>query len=730
LHNERKITLLCFVLRPYQTLRRKLSYLSREQVKKIHDAYLLAAEAHRGQKRQTGESYISHPVAVAMILADMRLDAESIIAALLHDVLEDTAVEKQELIDQFGESVADLVDGVTKLDQIFENRQQAQAEYFRKMVLAMSDDIRVILIKLADRLHNLRTIAICSYEKRKRVTQETLGIFAPIAYRLGMHALSQELKDLGFQAWHPKRYKTLQEAVSKARGNRKEIMGLITKSLKEGLSKSGLRSYQISGREKTIYAIYQKMQKKNASFSDIMDIYGFRLLVSTPEDCYRALGVVHSIYRPQTNRFKDYIAVPKANGYQSLHTSLFGAYGVPIEIQIRTFQMEELATSGIAAHWLYKTNESVRDVSQIRVQQWLKKLLEMQHSSGSSLEFIEHVKVDLFPDEVYVFTPKGRILELPAGSTVIDFAYAVHTDIGNHCVAAKINRKLVPVASRLKNSQTVEIITDKESNPNPMWLNFVVTGKAKSAIRHSLKQINKSSSIKTGKLMLSKAAFSFGVSLKSVSEEAWQKVLAETQSQDADALYFSIGIGHRNPNIVANQIATVVGTDSLSEDKAHVLGSSAHDHLLIRGTEGSAIKFATCCYPVPGDSIAGLICSGRGIEVHRQECMVLHQQQNQRVIMVDWDSAVSGEFSVLVDAMMQDVRGALANLTSRIASLEAGINDMKFSRHDEKHIGCVISLSVQNKKQLDRVLRSLSHCSSVVSIKRKMAEGGQANNDH
>ena len=475
-------------MRLFKKLRRKLSYLSEKQIEEIYHAYLTAAMAHEGQKRFTGDPYITHPVSVACILADIRMDKQSIMAALLHDVIEDTEIEKQTLREEFGEQVAELVDGVSKLTQIeFRSRAEAQAENFRKMVLAMAKDIRVIIVKLADRLHNMRTLEPLRPAKRRRIAQETLDIFAPIANRLGMHSFYVELEELGFEALYPHRQAVLKEAVRKARGNRKEILSVIFESLKEEIGRHHLSYCEVIGREKHLYSIYKKMRNKNLSFNEIMDVYAFRIIVDNIDNCYRVLGIVHGLYKPLTERFKDYIAIPKANYYQSLHTTLFGPYGVPIEIQIRTQEMDEMANYGIAAHWLYKTGEKFISNTQVYAQKWVKNLLEMQQSAGSSLEFIENVKVDLFPDEVYVFTPHGDIMELPNGSTPVDYAYAVHTDIGNTCVTAKIDRQLAPLSTLLLNGQTVEIIISSNARPNPAWLDFVVTGKARSSIRHFLK---------------------------------------------------------------------------------------------------------------------------------------------------------------------------------------------------------------------------------------------------
>ena len=515
-------------VRLFKKLRRKLDYLPKSQIDEIQKAFLVAFDAHKGQTRRTGEPYITHPVEVACILASIQMDSETLMAALLHDVVEDTPVTKEQLIDKFTEQVAELVDGVTKLTQIeFISRAEAQAENFRKMVLAMAKDIRVIIVKLADRLHNMRTLGAMPSHKQHRIAKETLDIFAPIAKRLGMRDFSVELEELGFGAMHPLRYRILGEAVRKARGNRKKVLTMIEKTLKEGIKNSKLPNCTIVGREKHLYSIYRKMVKKNVQFNEIMDVYAFRIIVDDVDCCYRVLGVIHSLFKPVPERFKDYIAIPKANGYQSLHTTLFGPYGLPIEVQIRTKEMDRIASSGIAAHWLYKSDDVAADRSKTRAKKWVQNLLELQSSTGNSLEFIESVKVDLFPDEVYVFTPKGTILELPTGATAIDFAYAVHTDIGNSCVAVKIDRQLAPLSMRLANGQTLEVITAPGGRPNPAWLDFVTTSKARSSIRHFLKNRKRAESVALGRQLLKKALSTYAIAMKKVNDETIDFVLKE-----------------------------------------------------------------------------------------------------------------------------------------------------------------------------------------------------------
>ncbi len=572
-------------------------YLSQADVEKITEAYALAAKAHGEQTRRTGDPYIVHPIAVARILASLRMDADAIMAALLHDTLEDTGIDKEYISKKFGSAVADLVDGVSKLTQIhFDSREEAQAENFRKMLLAMTQDIRVILIKLADRLHNMRTINALPLEKRRRISRETLEIYAPIANRLGMHGFRIEFEDLGFETLYPHRYQVLKLNVKKSRGNRKQIFKTIETELAKCFEKAHIPNMAIRGREKHLYSIYQKMLTKHISFHEVMDVYAFRIVVPTIDDCYRALGLAHSVYKPVPGRFKDYIAIPKANGYQSLHTVLFGPFGVPIELQIRTEEMDRLAENGIAAHWIYKTHASSVDKAQL----WVNHLLSLQKNSGSTLEFIEHVKVDLFPGEVYVFTPKGRILELPANATAVDFAYAVHTDVGNSCVAAKINRRLAPLSSRLFNGQTVEIIVTPGARPNATWLNFVVTGKARSSIRHFLKNQEHAGLVALGQRLLN------GV-LDTINPQDIQSYLHDTGLESIEALYESIGRGERSAQIVAAAFSSSVLSSSRPKEPPAPL--------LIKGTEGMAVKFAQCCWPLPHDPIVGLLAEGEGLTV-------------------------------------------------------------------------------------------------------------------
>lgn len=707
-------------MRLFKRLRRKLDYLDENKVEQIHHAYLLALDAHRGQKRHTSEPYITHPVSVACILANVKMDYQTIMAALLHDVLEDTCVEKEVIKDKFGEQVANLVDGVSKLTQIeFVSRAEAQAENFRKMVLAMAHDIRIILVKLADRLHNMRTLGSLHSQKRRRIARETLEIFAPIAKRLGMRDFSVELEELGFSALYPIRNKILKESVRRARGNRKKILALIEKTLHEGLGQSNLPSYVIMGREKHLYSIYRKMCNKRIPFNEIMDVYAFRIIVSDVDTCYRVLGIIHSLFKPVPERFKDYIAIPKANGYQSLHTTLFGPYGLPIEVQIRTTEMDRMATSGIAAHWLYKTGEGgITEKTQIRAQEWVKNLLELQQRSGSSLEFIESVKVDLFPDEVYVFTPRGDIMELPAGATGVDFAYAVHTDIGNSCVAVKIDRQLAPLSSPLANGQTIETITSTSSRPNPAWLDFVVTSKARSSIRHFLKTQRRAESIALGKQLLRKALNSYSISLKKLSKRIIDFVLKETELKSFDDLLEEIGLGNRVATLVAQRIAAVA-----QETREEVQAQPASEvPLMIKGTEGMVINFATCCYPIPGDPIIGVIDTGKGILVHVEGCYRIAKLRRypDRFLPLRWSQQTSGEFPVLVKVQVLNERGVLAIIALAVSDADANIEDIDVKERENVHYIVTFKLMVRDRAHLARVLRHLRKIKQVVKIMRRV----------
>jgi GTP diphosphokinase / guanosine-3',5'-bis(diphosphate) 3'-diphosphatase len=705
-------------LRLFKKLRRKLDYLDEEHVDKIHQAYLTALDAHRGQKRRTGEPYVTHPVAVACILADMRMDHQSIMAALLHDVIEDTPVTKEALEAKFGVQVAALVDGVSKLTQIeFVSRAEEQAENFRKMVLAMAKDIRVILVKLADRLHNMRTMGSLPSEKRQRKAKETLEIFAPVAKRLGMRGFSVELEELGFATMFPRRHAILKDSVRRARGNRKKVLALIEKTFEEGFADSALPSCTIKGREKHLYSIYRKMKIKRIPFNEIMDVYAFRIIVDDPDTCYRVLGLVHSLFKPVPERFKDYIAIPKANGYQSLHTTLFGPYGLPIEVQIRTTEMDRMAANGIAAHWLYKSSDQEMSRSQLRAQQWVQNLLELQKNAGTSLEFIESVKVDLFPDEVYVFTPRGKIMELPSGATAVDFAYIVHTDVGNTCVAVKVDRKLVPLSTPLSNGQTIEVITAPRGRPNPVWLDFVVTSKARSGIRHYLKNQRQAESIVLGSQLLQKALATHRLSLKKIPESVITLFLKETKLTSFDDLLVEIGLGNRVSLLVAQRLSDMIGE---SDEEAVREKTQAQVPMVIKGTEGMLVSYAACCCPLPGDPIVGILNIGKGIMVHVDRCKRISKLQRhpERTMPLRWSEDASGNFLVSIRIDVLNQRGVLAVLALAVSDADSNIEDISVEDRDGRHYSVIFKVIVNDRPHLARVLRSLRQVPAVLKITR------------
>ena len=694
---------------------RLYSYLTTDQVNLVRRAYYYAEQAHDGQRRRSGEPYVTHPLAVASILADMHMDHQSLMAAMLHDVIEDTGIPKDALSAQFGETVAELVDGVSKLTQMdFQTKAEAQAENFQKMAMAMARDIRVILVKLADRLHNMRTLEVLAGEKRRRIAKETLEIYAPIANRLGMHNVFAEFEDLGFKAMHPMRAERIRQAVKKARGNRREIVGKIQESLTNCLTQEGLEGV-VTGREKHLYSIYQKMRGKRRAFNEIMDVYAFRITVDKVDTCYRVLGAVHSLYKPFPGRFKDYIAIPKANGYQSLHTTLFGMHGVPIEIQIRTREMEEMAKHGIAAHWLYKSNEeeSPRG-SHARARQWVKGILELQQRAGNSLEFIENVKIDLFPDEVYVFTPKGRIMELPKGSTAVDFAYAVHTDVGNSCIACRINRRLAPLSEQLQSGATVEIVTAPGARPNPAWLNFVVTGKARTHIRHSLKQQRRSESVSLGERLLNKALAGFDSHLERIAAERLAAVLAEYQQDSLDDLLEDIGLGNRMAYVVARRLLAEGGSEQMP---------SHEGPLAIRGTEGLVISYAKCCTPIPGDPIVGHLSAGKGMVIHLDGCHNISEFRHNpdKCIPLSWAKDVSGEFNVELRVELEHQRGLIALLAPAVASADGNIEKISMDERDGRISVVQLVVSVHDRVHLARVIKRLRTIKEVTRITRLRA---------
>lgn len=688
------------------------SYLSEEEVQLIKRAYYYAEQAHDGQFRRSGEPYVTHPLAVANILAEMRMDHQSVIAALLHDVIEDTNVSKAALAEQFGDTIAEMVDGVSKLTQIeFASKAEAQAENFQKMAMAMANDIRVILVKLADRLHNMRTLGVMRPDKRRRIAKETLEIYTPIANRLGMNDIRVELENLCFRAMHPMRAERIQAAVSHARGERNALVEETRLQMIEQLDSMGIKA-RVEGREKHLYSIYQKMRRSKKSFSQIMDMFAFRVIVNSVDECYRALGAMHTKYKPISGQFKDYIAIPKSNGYQSLHTILIGMTGVPIEVQIRTQEMDEMANSGIAAHWVYKQDgdysENLSHSSHHRARQWLQDILEIQQKADSSLEFIENVKVDLFPDEVYVFTPEGKILELPQGSTPVDFAYAVSTDLGNRCVGCYINRRLSSLSQPLRSGETVEIITSASGKPNPDWLDFVVTGKARSHIRHVLKNQRHNEAIDLGRRLLNKALQAMKSSIEQIQAETIEHLLNETKYESFDYILEDIGIGNRTAYETAKELACTP------------VGAEKPVGLVITGAEGMMFHFASCCHPLPGDPIIGLVGSDEGVVVHLASCVKAKAVRTNRAktIPLHWASEVEGEFTVPLLIEIEHTRGAIAVLASKINALDASIESMQIVDKDAKIDKVEILVNVHNRIHLAGIMRQIRHIKAVKSIAR------------
>lgn len=693
---------------------RLTQYLSQSQIKQVCRAYFYAEQAHEGQRRRSGEPYIVHPLAVANILTEMHLDHQSLMAAMLHDVIEDTGVPKSALADQFGDVVTDLVDGVSKLTHIhFESKEEQQAENFQKMAMAMAKDIRVILVKLADRLHNLRTLGSLKPEKRRRIARETLDIYSPIANRLGLNSVRVEMEDLCFEAIYPMRSDMIRKAVKAARGNRAEVVDNIAASVRNRLSESGI-SARVFGREKHLYSIYSKMRDQRKSLGDIMDVYGFRIVTDSIDDCYRILGAMHSLYKPIPGRFKDYIAIPKTNGYQSLHTTLIGAGGIPVEIQIRTEDMEAMANYGIAAHWLYKSESDQTSGTQ-RARQWVQNLLELQKNAGSPIEFVEHVKVDLFPEEIYVFTPKGTILELPSGSTAIDFAYAVHTDVGNHCIACRINKQLAPLSARLQNGQTIQIVTAPNAQPNPAWLNFVVTGKARSNIRNYLKTQRRSESVELGQRLLNKALSSLGKSMSDIDSDHIDLVLTETEQESLEDLLESIGTGNRMAPLMARRL--LVANKDTDVDLTALQETSP---LTIKGTEGLAVSFAKCCSPIPGDPIIGHLSSGRGLVIHTERCRNVEDYRDnpEKCVHLSWDKGITSEFSVNIKVYMENRRGIIVDVAAAVNQAEANIDQINVEERDARLSVTHLSLSVQGRQHLARTIRRLRNIRGVSKIVR------------
>ncbi|MBP9722092.1 MAG: RelA/SpoT family protein [Gammaproteobacteria bacterium] len=717
------------MLHTFNTLRAKLEkYLDVDQIEQVYDAYIFANRAHKDQLRVSGEPYITHPLEVCCILADLKLDLQSILTALLHDVLEDTNTKKSDLIEKYGETVAELVDGVSKLKHLnFSTRAEAQAENLRKMMLAMVRDIRVIIIKMADRLHNMQTLGALKPQKRRRIARETLEIYAPIANRLGMYYFKTAFENYGFDHLHPMRSRVLREQVSKQHRVKLKLIDEIQKNIKVTLTAAGINNHKIIGREKNIYSIYKKMKNKRIPFNEIMDIYAFRIEVATQDDCYRALGLMHALFKPVPNKFKDYIAVPKINGYQALHTVLRGPDGVPVEIQIRTYEMGNLAENGVAAHWLYKSADASITTAQVRAREWFSSLLEMQNSAGNSLEFIENVKIDLFPHELYVFTPKGDVIKLQADSTAVDFAYAVHTDIGNTCVATRIDNRLVPLSTILENGQTVEIITAKGARPNPAWLSFVQSGKAQSNIRHFLKFQKEADMHSLGKKMLDSALKDININIQDVPKPTITRLLKECNLNSLDELYQDTGVGNRLAFLIAKRLTELLNLDNKLSNE------NINKPIAIQGTEGMAISFAECCYPIPGDAIVGVFIEDKGLEVHTSNCKnhltykkykssksdneIRRDMSNQ--VQLCWADDCKGLFKVKIIVDVANKRGMLAEMAIAISGSKANIEKITTEDQDGG-LNTLITmlLGVKDNQNLFDVIRNLRKIKYVNKVSR------------
>jgi len=701
----------------FEGLKNQISaYLPPEQVSLVQQAYVVARDAHAPQFRSSGEPYITHPVAVTSILADMKLDHETLMAALLHDVIEDTPVSKEDLTRLFGATVAELVQGVSKLDKVkFKDIKEFETTNLQKMFMAMTQDIRVILIKLADRTHNMRTLGALRPEKRRRIAKETLELYAPIANRLGIHNIKNELEDWGFQALYPMRYRALSSAVKQARGNRRELLEKVQQDIRSRISQNGINA-DVSGREKHLYSIYRKMKNKELMFNDVMDIYAFRVVVDSVDHCYRTLGIMHNLFKPIESRFKDYIAIPKQNGYQSLHTSLIGPHGIPVEIQMRTREMDEMADKGIAAHWMYKTNGEVREsTAQIRAQRWMQSLLELQQSVGTSSEFVENVKSELYPDELYVFTPKGRIVELPIGATAVDFAYAVHTDIGNRCVGTKVDRKPYSLSKPLETGQTVEIITSPGGKPNANWLNYVVTSRAILGIRNYLKKQQQNEAISLGRRLLTSALGH--VNIEDIAPERIEQVLANVHQQSLDALYTEIGLGNQLPIAIARRL---LGEFESSEPQSKALPLPKGNAFIV-GSEGMLVTFAKCCRPIPGDPIVANASPGKGLNVHRSDCRNIKgwEREPAKFFPVRWDNTTEKQFLCDIRVFIINRPGVLAKLTSVIASQDSNIQDLSTDDRETGEYVIKITLSVLGRVHLANVMRKIRVLPDVQKVYRR-----------
>ncbi|MDJ0926343.1 MAG: bifunctional (p)ppGpp synthetase/guanosine-3',5'-bis(diphosphate) 3'-pyrophosphohydrolase [Gammaproteobacteria bacterium] len=697
----------------FKRLLGKLDYLSEQQLDVIGHAYEIAAQAHEGQRRYSGEAYITHPVAVADILSDLFMDHQTIAAALMHDVLEDTPTGKEQLQQQFGEEIADIVDGVSKLDKLnFGSRSEAQVESFRKMMLAMVEDIRVILLKLADRLHNMETLDPLPAEKQRRIARETLEIYAPIANRLGVYSLKTRLEELGFRYAYPFRHRVLDRAVRRTQGNQRQIIGRISQRIEKSLKEAGITG-TVRGRKKNLYSIYRKMARKQSSLSDIADVFGFRLIMENTDDCYRALGLVHQLYKPMPGRFKDYIAIPRVNGYQSLHTTLFGPNGIPMEVQIRTEQMDRVAERGVASHWQYKATDQQVIPPQARAREWLSSITELQAAANSE-EFMENVKVDLFPDKVYVFTPKGDILRLPRGSTCVDFAYAVHTDVGNRCVAAKIERRLVPLRTQLENGQTVEIITARSAHPNPRWVNYVATAKARYSIRQYLKNLRRGEARDLGRRLLNQALRDTGSSLRKIPKDKMQATLDEFGLNNTNELFEQLGLGERLAPLVAKALLQAQDDSALPGERTPIT---------IAGTEGMVVSYARCCHPIPGDPIMGYLSAGRGVVIHRNVCGNLGEfrKQPKKWIAVNWQPHIDRDFRIEIKVEVTNKPGVLADVAAQIGDADCNIEQVSVVEGEDEVAELLFSILVKDRVHLARVIRGIRRMPAVRRVLRTCA---------
>jgi len=697
------------------------TYLDPVDIARVRDAWRFADQAHLGQFRDSGIPYITHPIAVTEVCAAWKLDADALMAALLHDVMEDQGVSKQELTERFGAEVAELVDGLSKLERLeFANKAQQQAESFRKMLLAMARDVRVILIKLADRAHNMRTLGGVSPEKRRRVARETLDIYAPIAHRLGLNILYHEFQDLCFAAMYPNRYAVLHKAVLAARGNRREVIGKIGDAVRAALPAAGIEA-EVTGREKNLYGIYTKMVERKKSFSDVLDIYGFRVIVHTLPECYLALGTLHQLYRPVPGTIKDYIAIPKINGYQSLHTTLVGPYGTPVEFQFRTRDMHHIAEEGVAAHWLYKDSDASLSDLQKRTHQWLQSLLDIQSQTGDSGEFLEHVKVDLFPDAVYVFTPRGKIISLPRGATPVDFAYAIHTDIGHQAVAAKINREFAPLRTELSSGDMVEIVTSPASRPSAQWLNYVRTGRARSEIRHYLRTDKYEESVAFGARLLTQAMQALKMTLPSVDDPAWEKLAKATGARSRDEILADIGLGKRLAAVVARRFAPENALIATTAADVDALTAARAAPILIQGNEGQSVQLAPCCGPLPGDVIIAGLRLGHGLVVHTEDCPVAQRarlREPERWVPVAWDTQTAKHFSTRLDIITRNERGVLGRIAAEVTAADANIVHVSMQDDAVATVSLHLTIQIDSRKHLAQVIRSIRHVPQIQKIVR------------